>query len=354
MTAIKNLLKNISEFDNKEKHVTIFDMIGNGNSETMHSSMIGFLLNPKAHSKGLYCLQEFIDFLTEKRNEAILKVDSVQVSLEYDLGKIEINERPTGGRIDIFLEDSDNNVVVIENKIFAPDQPCQLLRYKNSLQDKNKNHTIVYLTLNGKKPSNYSLGIDFEDVAKPLDVSEIICLSYSEILHWLHSIQKDCDPTLAHNIEQYKLLINKLIMEEKIIQSILSSGEAYESAVRVSRCMDDARMELKRKFLGDLRNSKLLGFPNYKISPLKENGKIVYFTIELANEDYIDIAIDWRLYISYPKKNSWKYIGQKDEFNFYECSDSVKEYLTNRENARNNIIEKVSKIIIDSVLTELG
>ena len=76
------------------------------------------------------------------------------------------------GRVDIFISgkfgnNNDNTRIIIENKIFASDQHKQIERYfnylhKNDNNDNNDNPKckkyLFYLTLEGKDPSQYSLG----------------------------------------------------------------------------------------------------------------------------------------------------------------------------------------------------
>ena len=167
MNDFENIFVAMSKVHTSTHDCTIFDMIGNGSKETMHSAMIGFLINPNSHEAGAYCLQEFMKLLPADRvgvmHEAVNKV-----ILEYDLGPVIINEHPKGGRIDIYVEDAFGYAMAIENKIYAGDQECQLLRYHNTLEDRKQPHTLVYLTLFGKTPSKYSLGSATETIQTPL------------------------------------------------------------------------------------------------------------------------------------------------------------------------------------------
>ena len=120
----------------------------------LHSRLLATLLNPKANH-GL-------------ENE-FLKLFLIALGLPEDYityCKEQIVERPigevteaTGGRIDIILEDR-GHAVIIENKIYAGDQPNQLLRYHNyGVKTFGENNfKLVYLTLYGNKSSPDSLG----------------------------------------------------------------------------------------------------------------------------------------------------------------------------------------------------
>lgn len=341
------LLKNIIlETKTWTQECTIFDMMGNGSKETLHSAMIGFLINPYAHDAGAFCLQEFLKLFPEDKISSFNPESGYKVVLEYDLGPIVIDGCPTGGRVDIYVEDASGYVLVIENKIYAGDQQCQLLRYHNTLESRKQPHKLIYLTLFGNPPSKYSLGI--ESVQSPLSVNEVMTISYRQVDQWLTSIKDECSPSIAYNIRQYQELISKLIMKETIIKTLLSSGDNYLSALKIAEYIEDCRMELKRMFIQDIKEA-LSGYASEEIS----NGKLVGISIKLETNMTIDILIDWRLYISCKNSDNkgvklengtWEYIGGYDDYNFHNGSPKVIQYLTTR-NEGNPVIKDVATIL---------
>lgn len=345
MEQLNKLLADIRDISYRTYGATIFDMLGNGGKETIHSAMIGFLINPIAHEAGAYCLQEFMKRLPTGINNAFNHKSIKQVVLEYDFGPVVIDKHPKGGRADIYVEDSHGYALVIENKIYAGDQKCQLLRYHNSLEDRKQPHALVYLTLFGKKPSNYSLGSETPEVTTPLSANAVILLSYGTINEWLSTIKHKCKYSIKYNIEQYQVLIDKLIMEETIINNLLSSGDNYFSAIKIAEHIEDCRIKLKRMFMQDLQEA-LAGYVTDEI----EDGKIVGLRIDLESNVSIDVLIDWRLYISCNEPNllgfhleneTWEYVGAYDEYNFHDGSSQVKRYLSTRENG-NPVIADVA------------
>ena len=89
-------------------------------------------------------------------------------------------EHHTGGRgnIDIYLE-FEQAAIVIENKINAGDQEEQLERYAEYARSRREICHIFYLTLDGKKPTSFSLG-------ERLEEKDVKCISYKhDILSWL-------------------------------------------------------------------------------------------------------------------------------------------------------------------------
>lgn len=348
---ISNLLKSVSEIASTTSESTLFDMMGNGSREIVHSAIIGFLLNPKAHDGGEMCLKEFIRFIPQIALGGFSPDFNTNVELEKDLGPVSVNcPKPTGGDVDIFIEDKNGHALVIENKIYATDGDCQLLRYHNSLNDSGKPHTLIYLTLFRKTPSDKSLGrvLGKSKDIEPLNPKLVTNITYSEINEWLSKIKKYCNSTIVQNIEQYQSLINKLIMKEQLTNKILSSGESYKAAIKVAENLEDARMTLKREFIYNLRmklTELLCRDERYSLVDYSNprNSKLVGFTICSEPSGLrFDVVIDWRLYITcnrnFPEilhkdDGTWDYVGGRDEYNFHDCSKSVSDYLSS-ENSK--------------------
>lgn len=344
---IISLLNNISKINENKNEITLFDMIGNGSSETMHSAIICFLLNPFAHEAGTECLKEFIKLFPEESLGKFNPDAVIEVTVEKDLGPVIIseNEPPTGGRADIYLEDAEGNVLIIENKIYAGDSECQLLRYHNSLNAAQKSHTLIYLTLKGNNPSGGSLGIGNDYVKSPLMADAVNLLSYNDIQHWLLRIKDYCSPAIKCNIEQYSRLLSNLLMENQIQEEILSSGKNYKAAIEIAKNLENARMTLKRDFLDFLKIS-LNELWNPEDGYLLEdynnsrNTKLVGFTIysKKSGLHFADIVIDWRLYISCNRSfptilayDNWDYIGGKGAYNFHDCSELISKFISSQK-----------------------
>lgn len=218
----------------------------------LHSRLLATLLNPKAnHGWGNEFLKLFLialglpeDYITHCKEQIA----------ERPIGEV---TETTGGRIDIILEDREH-AVIIENKIYAGDQPNQLLRYYNyGLKTFGENNfKLVYLTLHGSEPSPDSLGGGHFDFIK---------LSYAQdILKLL----KDLVPTqplkpVHHTIEDYITIIKQLThqdMDTKYQQSIIEEAIKYDNIDVTSELL------LLQKQIGDKLRS------DYIIKPLKGLG----------------------------------------------------------------------------------
>ena len=218
----------------------------------LHSRLLATLLNPKAnHGLGNKFLKLFLialglpeDYITHCKEQIV----------ERPIGEV---TEATGGRIDIILEDR-GHAVIIENKIYASDQPNQLLRYYNyGLKTFGENNfKLVYLTLHGSEPSPDSLGGGHFDFIK---------LSYAQdILKLL----KDLVPTqplkpVHHTIEDYITIIKQFThqdMDTKYQQSIIEEAIKYDNIDVTSELL------LLQKQIGDKLRS------DYIIKPLKGLG----------------------------------------------------------------------------------
>ena len=218
----------------------------------LHSRLLATLLNPEAsHGLGNEFLKLFLialglpeDYITYCKEQIV----------ERPIGEV---TETTGGRIDIILEDR-GHAVIIENKIYAGDQPNQLLRYHNyGVKTFGENNfKLVYLTLYGSDPSPYSLGGEH---------FEFIKLSYAQdILKLLEDFVPTQPQKPVHStIEDYITIIKQLTdqdMDTEYQQSIINEA-IDEKYIDVT-----SELLLLQKQIGDkLRR-------DYIIKPLKDLG----------------------------------------------------------------------------------
>ena len=89
----------------------------------LHSRMIGNLLNPNAkHYQDSLFLEQFLKII--ELDKWRLNLSNTTVSIEYK-------------DIDLYITDGDKHII-IENKIWAEDQPCQIMKYINIIVEENK------------------------------------------------------------------------------------------------------------------------------------------------------------------------------------------------------------------------
>ena len=218
----------------------------------LHSRLLATLLNPKA-SHGLE--NEFLkSFLTALGLPEDYIAHCKEQIVERPIGEV---TETTGGRIDIILEDG-KHAVIIENKIYASDQPNQLLRYYNyGVKTFGENNfKLVYLTLYGSDPFPYSLGGEH---------FEFIKLSYAQdILGLLDRLVTTYPQKPIHRtIEDYITIIKQLTyqdMDTEYQKSII------EEAIKSDNIDVTSELLLLQEQIGDkLRR-------DYIIKPLKDLG----------------------------------------------------------------------------------
>lgn len=230
-----------------EDEFNIFSILRNERDEVnLHSKFIGELLKNK--SFGDIFLKLFLEILEIEIEEELNK----SIYLEYGVSD--------NGRIDILLKinsKSFKRAVIIENKIDAGDQWQQLQRYVEAMKKEGYSKdeiTIVYLTLAGDTPSNYSLGC--------IQDKEVIKLSYKEhIISWIEKCIKEVAvvPSLRETLIQYKKLLEKLTgkgekkMIDELKEMILSKEKYLSAAYLIPDILLEIKRDLQYKFWENLK-----------------------------------------------------------------------------------------------------
>ncbi len=257
---IELLLQRIKDISNKYdqfakltgENFNVFSVLGLGSAENSHSLFITELLNPQgSHGQQDLYLNLFLkqlDLINDHHIDTTAKITT-----EKYIGEIN-KDYDQGGRIDILIEypEHPEKNIIIENKIYAGDQYLQLHRYAQAY----KKARIVYLTLDGTKPTQESLG--------NLELDDIICISYREhILKWLDEcIEKSSSlPIIRETLIQYRTLIKQLTnqcsnkgKEMEISNIILDSEENFNAAKQIANVVNS--MDRIHDFLLDFMNNK--------------------------------------------------------------------------------------------------
>lgn len=263
--SIKELLSKLSDMHSAEQdrlqkeekegeNFNVFSALNMCSDEMrLHSRLLATLFNPKAnHGLGNEFLRQFL--------VTAIKVDDNYIThcnesiAERYVGEV---TETTGGRIDIILEDGKHGII-IENKIYAGDQPNQLLRYYNYgvKQFGENNFKLVYLTLYGSEPSSDSLGGGH---------FEFIKLSYAQdILRLLEKLGKP-QPVkpVHHTIKDYITIIKQLTDQDM--------NTEYQQKI-INEAINEKNIEVT---LDLLQLTKQIGdalIEKYIINPLKDIG----------------------------------------------------------------------------------
>lgn len=245
---IKRKNADIEEYTGE--NFNIFNILNLNNKELIHSAFIGNLLNVQGnHGQKDLFLKLFIAEIKDlffENDQKILLLNNFEtlnsyVKIEEYLGLVNY-ESEEGGRADIVIKNNKHQLV-IENKIYALDQPSQLIRYKKYYS----NSPILYLTLNGDIPSNNSQ----KDL---INGNDFICISYkNNIINWIEKCIKEManKPIIRETLNQYLTLIKQLTnqttnnkMEQELTDLILSNENNYNAFKALLQNQNDITSKL--------------------------------------------------------------------------------------------------------------
>ncbi len=257
MLSVNSFLRRVKIILNKNEEIrrfqqesfNIFSILRKEHDEEkLHSAFIAALLDIKgSHGLGKIFLSLFVE----------------QLELKFEVDEfvnVRVEKHTSQGRIDIYLRNGQNQIIAIENKIYAIDQPQQLLRYHTHLQKTAPTaSTLLYLTLEGKEASKISTTNKAKK--KTLEVpKDYQTVSYhSDIIVWLSLCLKEAAeyPTLRESIRQYINLLKKLTgqlshhqMEEEIYQEIKRN---YGAAKLIADNIGRVREREIKAFFFDLK-----------------------------------------------------------------------------------------------------
>lgn len=229
MEKINNLLNQVAIINKKNAEIldatggrfNMFRICGVNHYENTHSAILAELLNPNGthglKSKLLECFIETLgDYFTIEK-------------FDFEKSRIHTEYSTEEGRIDILIEDNQKKAIIIENKIYANDQPEQLKRYNRYAQTYKKDgYQILYLTLFGDNASEQSGG----------GISYLSITYKENIINWLEKCVAIASrfPTVRETIIQYinhlKQLTNQDmdIKNKEEITEVLSKIENLRAA----------------------------------------------------------------------------------------------------------------------------
>jgi hypothetical protein len=251
----KLIIEKHNEFDRiSGRNFNLFEILNITTDETrLHSKFIAELLNPLgSHGQGNLYFRLFLEVLNNtQRCTAPLNFDVESYSVEVEK-HIETEEK--GGRIDIYLKDSKDQIIVIENKIYAHDQEKQLVRYSSI-----NPQCMLYLTLDGHEPSEHSRGelnsgVDFHTISYEKHISD-----------WLQRCkEKSADlPLIREGIAHYFNLIDNLTnnansnkMIEDLTKLVSKTPENFKATKDIVKAYEESKIQVQKKFWQALHERK--------------------------------------------------------------------------------------------------
>lgn len=278
-----------------------------------------FKFNAKINNEDLNIARKFAE-------KYISNIDNTQISVfnEYVI---------SSGIVDLFIKNASFQLI-IENKINADDQESQLQRYYRELSENQGNTFIIYLTRDGKEPSEKSLESTVKE--KFLKENRLICLSHEDIGDFINNDIIEKFPALTD--KKYQSLYSALIqirdneylisninreknMSKEIIKNHLEKNEDFKKETDLNKINEYA---ILFDAVSEEIYNKKLDFYKHLVDKLKEK----YTNIETAtdNENTYHIRFNdicncqyFHLYIKYSFADKKRI--REDVGIYYYCED---------------------------------
>ena len=371
----EQILKNIK----KENSDNLFSILGIQNKELIHSRFIAYLLGKKGkvfcgnndtdrldikHNHGTEFLKKFLTvFYDTSYFKKKLKEDyKIDIDVENPEVYIEYEDDDLEGRIDILIK-FDSYWIAIENKIYAGDQEGQLKRYHDFLIRKTKNEEfdLIYLTLDGHKPSEKSV--------KGLSDDAYCLMSYKDIQTWVENILKklENEDSIKNKINQYKNALDILLEKQNISTKILDN----ENKWKIIQCLLDDKDDKVKNYTKDILIKCFYPSLIKQEFTLKENfeteDNIIYNWIENGSNNRCDFYILFEFtetlqIFYYPvlhdrrinKKGKWycvnntknKWIGwTTDKKNFFHEEKDINKFIKSFNNCDTTQLKEYGEMV---------
>ncbi|MDB5329878.1 MAG: hypothetical protein JWP03_1029 [Phycisphaerales bacterium] len=240
----------------------VFDILGlTSNEVRCHSAFLASMLDPDGpHGQGDLFLRLFLKEICELGHPSLPSDPEfpatspwrVLVESRFSLAPT-ATESALTGRIDLLLECGDR-WIIIENKIYADDQPLQLERYERYARKRNKASTLIYLTLEGGEPDAATLGTMSKD--------RVIPIGYGILIDsWLDECIKAAAlvPAIRESLAQYQRLVRRLSgggLGRELTMEIadqLMTPSYLEAAMEIERALVEAKTRVQFAFWSELR-----------------------------------------------------------------------------------------------------
>lgn len=259
----------------------IFNELSINTDEVKHSLFLSGLLNPNGfHGCNDIFLKAFLKEIGLDEEEWLQDYANLSFECEFFIGNrnhkknLKENKAKNYGRIDILIEHKKQKKgLIIENKIYAKDQPEQLKRYynfaiqrykKGSIEGEiNKDFYIYYLTLDrNQKPTELSLD--------GLKINDIKLISYEkEILSFLEKVllrqnidfsSQPINSNILDVVRQYDSILKQLTNKTNYFINKIYQIEKYRNKIEEIDLIK-YRSNLRKCFFEDLKKELIKEIP---------------------------------------------------------------------------------------------
>lgn len=260
----------------------------------LHSNFIASLLDPNGdHYKGDLFLKLFLEMCGI--DDFSIDTSTATVFKEFK-------------HIDIYISDGKKHII-LENKVYAKDQPTQIARYIETIKDegaKDEDIYVLYLHPDGKLPDDQSFG-DYH--AKLLGENPSIkfkVISYgNEILKWIDRCKNEVSNLTDLNVflSQYKDVIEMIYDRYKRIDKMETAKfveifrENYTAVSEIANNYQETRKKIIDEFFEKISEKlkEVYSENCYKIGGEKiaSNKYCQPIKIESTNWDLFNFAIEF-------------------------------------------------------------
>lgn len=301
-----------------------------GNEEMMHSSVIASLLDTRgSHGQKCRFLELFLGCLPERFKS--FDASGARTACERYIGQ---KTEDSGGRVDICIENSSGQMIVIENKIFAGDQEHQILRYVEFLRGMLRNRggvkfPVLYLTPDGHSPSDDSTQADGMQCRCGEDY---VCISYKDVIvPWLDKCINEMQekPHLKEHLTTYRDIIKKKVLgmdrKKDIINIIESTEKNIKAAREISGQLDEIKIDAVTTFWRTIKknleedglcpefchfdaNKKLMivqdieGLVRKYVDRPNEDNRYFGISVKLQNDSHVCLLVEENIYFAIAPK----------------------------------------------------
>jgi len=278
-TLLAKAADKIQNFDLRARKTgarfNVFDVLDRATDEVKgHSAFLAELLSPGgSHGQGDRFLGSFLKILQEQLTDDPAMQGFAQVlkpaNWTVDCERFVPSAEDCDGRIDIVIE-SNEHLLIIENKVYAADQPAQLSRYHAYAENRGKKWFLFYLTLDGAPPSKDSL--------RTLPSEQVLCISYAQTIRtWLkQNIESDQLPLrLRETVSQYGDLILRLSghgSSEGLTMNLarlLNTPNEVRAAFELTQALEEKKIQVMLSFWEQLEQALLA----VGIQPIRGRGQ---------------------------------------------------------------------------------
>lgn len=223
----------------------------------LHSNFIASLLDPNGdHYKGDLFLKLFLE--TCGIDDFSIDTSRATVFKEFK-------------HIDIYIIDGKKHII-LENKVYAKDQPTQIARYIETIQNKgaeecdrvkDEDICVLYLHPDGKLPDNQSFGEYHAKLLGENPSIEFKVISYgNEILKWIDRCKNEVSNITDLNVflSQYKDVIEMIYDRYKRIDEMETAKfveifkENYTAVSEIANNYQEVRKEIINEFFKNVKD----------------------------------------------------------------------------------------------------